>query len=54
VVSQDGSTVTAAHPAWQSSIAPGQSVTFGFNGAATTAGTHPAPVGFALNGVACG
>ncbi len=54
VVSQEGSTVTVAHPAWQSSIAPGQSVTFGFNGAATTAGTHPAPVGFALNGVACG
>ncbi|MGN6240473.1 MAG: lytic polysaccharide monooxygenase [Cellulosimicrobium cellulans] len=52
-VAQSGTTVTATHPAWQSSIAPGQSVTFGFNGAATTAGAHPDPTGFTLDGVAC-
>lgn len=53
-VDQDGTRVTATHPAWQTSIAPGASVTFGYNGATTTAGSHPAPTGFALNGVACG
>ncbi|WP_402465944.1 lytic polysaccharide monooxygenase [Isoptericola aurantiacus] len=52
-VSQDGTAVTATHPAWSSDVAPGASVTFGFNGAAAVAGEHPAPTGFTLNGSAC-
>lgn len=52
-VAQVGSAVTASHPAWSSAVAPGESVTFGFNGATATAGDHPSPTGFALNGVAC-
>jgi len=52
-VAQEATAVTATHPAWQTGIAPGQSVTFGYNGATATAGSHPAPTGFALNGVAC-
>jgi chitin-binding protein len=53
-VAQLGTTVTATHPAWKRGIAPGESVTFGYNGATAAAGIHPAPAGFALNGVACG
>ncbi|GAA1969154.1 hypothetical protein GCM10009718_00920 [Isoptericola halotolerans] len=52
-LAQDGTAVTAVHPAWSSSIGAGQSVTFGFNGATATAGEHPAPSDFTLNGTAC-
>ncbi|MFD1151553.1 GH12 family glycosyl hydrolase domain-containing protein [Saccharothrix hoggarensis] len=49
-VSQSGSTVTAAAPSWAPNLAPGQSVTVGYqaNGSSSTA-----PSGFRLNGVAC-
>ncbi|MFI7214677.1 cellulase family glycosylhydrolase [Micromonospora maritima] len=48
-VTQSGTTVTAAAPAWASSLAPGASVTVGFtaNGSAATPGSVK------LNGAAC-
>ncbi|MCA5893520.1 lytic polysaccharide monooxygenase [Isoptericola sp. NEAU-Y5] len=52
-VTQSGTTVTAAAPPWSTTVAAGQSVTFGFNGATASAGQHPAPQDFTLAGAAC-
>ncbi|MFF9048875.1 cellulose binding domain-containing protein [Streptomyces parvulus] len=50
---QDGRSVTVAHPSgYNTSIAPGATVNFGFSGA-SQAGTNGAPASFALNGTAC-
>jgi hypothetical protein len=43
--------VTAANVDWNRVLAPGASVTFGFNG--THTGTNPRPASFTLNGNAC-
>jgi endoglucanase len=51
VLSQDGATVTASNQSWNRRIVPGQSVTFGFNGASTLA--NPTPGLFTVNGAAC-
>jgi beta-glucosidase len=50
-VTQSGTTVTAAGETWNPSLAPGATVTFGFNGSHT--GTNPRPTSFTLNGNAC-
>ncbi|WP_308199843.1 glycoside hydrolase family 6 protein [Isoptericola croceus] len=50
-VSQSGAAVTITPAAWTSTIAPGESVSFGFNG--SHSGTNTAPDDFALNGVIC-
>lgn len=50
-VTQQGAQVTVTNAPWNGSIAPGQSQTFGFNGAHP--GTNGTPTGFALNGAAC-
>ncbi|MFE9749922.1 cellulose binding domain-containing protein [Saccharothrix saharensis] len=50
-VSQSGSTVTAVAPSWAPNLAPGQSVTVGYQ---ATGSSSSAPSGFTLNGVACG
>ncbi|WP_285760599.1 glycoside hydrolase family 48 protein [Nocardiopsis ansamitocini] len=52
VVAQSGTAVTAQHPAWAPSIAPGQSTSFGFQ--ATYSGTNTAPGSFTVNGAPCG
>jgi endo-1,4-beta-xylanase len=46
-VSQSGATVTAVNAAWNGTLAPGQSTSFGFNGTAASAGNNPAPTAFA-------
>jgi cellulase/cellobiase CelA1 len=51
-VSQSGSSVTAANVSYDGAIAPGGSVSFGFQG--TWASNDTAPGSFSLNGVACG
>ncbi|MBP2705106.1 cellulose-binding domain-containing protein [Microbispora sp. RL4-1S] len=48
---QSGGAVTATNLDWNRSIAPGQSVQIGFNGAYTGANTRPAA--FTLNGTTC-
>ena len=48
-VSQSGTTVTAAAPSWNSTLAPGASATIGF----TSSGT-PGPTGIRLNNNVCG
>ena len=50
-VTQSGTQVTAANAAYNGVLAPGGSVTFGFNG--THTGTNPRPASFTLNGNAC-
>jgi mannan endo-1,4-beta-mannosidase len=45
-VTQSGSTVTAVNAGWNGTLAPGQSASFGFNGAAASAGNNPAPTAF--------
>jgi hypothetical protein len=50
-VSQSGSTVTATAPSWAPNLAPGQSVTVGYQ---ANGSSSAAPGGFTLNGVACG
>jgi hypothetical protein len=50
-LSQSGSTVTAAAPSHNATLATGASAAFGFQ--ATYTGSNPAPTSFALNGVAC-
>ena len=51
-VTQTGASVTVANAAWNGSLAPGATTSFGFNG--TNSGTsNPLPTDFALNGVAC-
>ncbi|WP_405014015.1 endo-1,4-beta-xylanase [Kitasatospora sp. NBC_01539] len=51
VFTQSGSTVTAANPGWATSIAPGASYSFGFNGSWT--GSNPVPASLSLNGTVC-
>ncbi|HEY9524703.1 MAG TPA: glycoside hydrolase family 9 protein [Thermopolyspora sp.] len=51
-VSQDAATVRADSLAWNDTIAPGRSVTFGFNGRSAP-GANPTPDLFTLNGAAC-
>ncbi|MBP2703153.1 cellulose-binding domain-containing protein [Microbispora sp. RL4-1S] len=48
---QNGATVVASNWEWNKNIAPGKSVTIGFNG--TNTGTNPEPAAFYLNGTAC-
>jgi endoglucanase len=50
VVSQSGSTVTAAAPSWAPSLAPGASAEIGFTAAGPSS---PAPSGVKVNGSAC-
>ncbi|MEO3810335.1 cellulose-binding domain-containing protein [Sphaerisporangium sp. B11E5] len=49
--SQSGSVVTAAALSWNRDIAPGRSVSIGFNG--THQGANPSPTVFQLNGATC-
>lgn len=49
---QSGSAVSVRDGGWNASIAPGASVSFGFQ--ATYSGANAAPVAFTLNGAACG
>ncbi len=51
-VDQDAATVTAKSLPWNDRIRPGQSLTFGFNGAAAP-GANPTPDLITLNGKAC-
>ncbi|MFC7480382.1 cellulose binding domain-containing protein [Luedemannella flava] len=51
VITQSGTAVTARNAAWNATIAPGGSTTFGFQG--TYSGTNARPAAFSLNGVAC-
>ncbi|MGW0058537.1 glycoside hydrolase family 9 protein [Streptosporangium sandarakinum] len=51
-VDQKGSAVTARNLDWNRKIAPGASVTFGFNGRSAP-GADPAPERFLLNGAPC-
>jgi beta-glucosidase len=50
-VTQSGAVVTATGETWSPSLAPGATVTFGFN--ASRGGTNPRPATFALNGTTC-
>ena len=50
-VTQSGTAVTATGETWSPSLAPGATVTFGFN--ASRGSTNPRPAGFTLNGTAC-
>ncbi|MGN9912877.1 extracellular catalytic domain type 1 short-chain-length polyhydroxyalkanoate depolymerase [Phytohabitans sp. LJ34] len=50
-VTQSGTQVTARNMSYNATIAPGASVTFGFQG--TYSGTNQAPARFTLNGTAC-
>jgi glucose/arabinose dehydrogenase len=51
-VTQSGTAVTARNLSWNAQIAPGASVSFGFQG--SYQGTNTAPARFTLNGSACG
>ncbi|MEV8528710.1 glycoside hydrolase family 9 protein [Streptomyces sp. NPDC052000] len=50
-VTQDGTAVTAHDAGWNRGIAPGATVSFGFQG--THTGANPVPTAFSLNGHAC-
>jgi poly(hydroxyalkanoate) depolymerase family esterase len=50
-LTQSGADVTARNVSYNATIAPGASVTFGFQG--TYSGTNQAPTRFTLNGAAC-
>jgi cellulase/cellobiase CelA1 len=50
-VTQTGTQVTATNVAWNGTLAPGASASFGLNG--THTGSNPRPAAFALNGAAC-
>ncbi|MET9856510.1 glycoside hydrolase family 9 protein [Streptomyces sp. NPDC006450] len=50
-VSQSGSTVTARDAGWNGTLAPGGSVSFGFQ--ATYSGSNPIPTRYTLNGALC-
>jgi beta-glucosidase len=50
-VTQSGAAVTATGESWSPSLAPGATVTFGFN--ATRAAVNPRPAAFTLNGTSC-
>ncbi|GII79337.1 endoglucanase [Sphaerisporangium rufum] len=51
-LTQQGATVTAKNLPWNAKIAPGASITFGFNGTSSP-GANPAPDLFTLNGSPC-
>jgi cellulose binding protein with CBM2 domain len=51
-VTQSGAEATARNATWNATIAPGQSVSFGFQ--ATYSGSNASPSRFALNGAVCG
>ncbi|MFI7577186.1 glycoside hydrolase family 9 protein [Micromonospora sp. NPDC049497] len=51
-VTQSGATVSAKNLSWNATIAPGATVTFGFNGT-TGGGANPVPGLVTLNGGAC-
>ncbi len=51
IVSQTGSEVSVLNESWNGFLAPGQSVTLGFEAAYNVA--NPDPTAFSLNGVAC-
>jgi beta-glucosidase len=50
-VTQSGAAVTATGETWSPSLAPGATVTFGFN--ASKGASNPRPAAFTLNGNAC-
>ncbi|GIM93223.1 glycoside hydrolase family 3 N-terminal domain-containing protein [Paractinoplanes toevensis] len=50
-VTQSGAVVTATGETWSASLAPGATVSFGFNG--SHGGSNPRPAAFTLNGAAC-
>jgi cellulose 1,4-beta-cellobiosidase len=50
-ITQSGQHVTAANPAWATSLATNASAAFGFN--ADYSGTNAAPASFSLNGTVC-
>jgi endoglucanase len=50
--SQTGTDVTAKAMSWNGSVAPGQSVSIGFNGSYT--GSNANPAAFTVNGRTCG
>ncbi|MEU8234299.1 glycoside hydrolase family 3 N-terminal domain-containing protein [Actinoplanes sp. NPDC048967] len=50
-VAQVGTVVTATGESWSPSLAPGATVTFGFN--ANRGSTNPRPASFTLNGTTC-
>ncbi|MEV4497183.1 glycoside hydrolase family 9 protein [Micromonospora arborensis] len=50
-VSQSGAAVTATNLSYNGTIAPGSSVSFGFNGAHT--GTNPKPTAYTVNNTTC-
>jgi uncharacterized protein (DUF1800 family) len=52
VYTQTGQNVTVNNASYNGSIPTGGSVIFGFN--ANWSGSHPAPIGFTLNGQTCG
>lgn len=49
--SQTGSAVTATAMAWNQNIAPGATITIGYNG--SNQGANPSPTTFQLNGATC-
>lgn len=51
VVTQAGATVTVANAGWNGNLGTGATASIGFSGSWTSG--NPAPVDFALNGVAC-
>ena len=50
-VTQSGTRVTARNASWNGTVAPGGTVSFGFQGA--HGGTNPSPTLFTLNGATC-
>ena len=50
-VTQSGTAVTAAGEAWSATLAPGATVSFGFNGSHQN--NNPRPAAFTLNGAPC-
>ncbi|WP_431683865.1 endo-1,4-beta-xylanase [Kitasatospora sp. KL5] len=51
VFTQSGAAVAAANPSWATTLAPGASYAFGFNG--SYGSSNPAPTAFTLNGTVC-
>jgi uncharacterized protein (DUF1800 family) len=52
VYTQAGQTVTVSNASYNANVPAGGSINFGFN--ANWSGSHPAPIGFTLNGQSCG
>ena len=49
--SQTGAQVTATNQSWNGSVAPGGTVSLGFNG--SYSGSNPRPAAFTVNGTTC-